>query len=45
VDIDIHLGIDEGIDVPVQKSEYEKNQYRDRKDYDRQELLDQGKIA
>ena len=45
VDIDIHLGIDEGVDVPVQKREYEKDQYRDRKDNDRQELLDQGKIA
>jgi hypothetical protein len=45
VDEDIHLRIDESVNVSIEKSKYKKQQKRTGKEYDGEKLLNQSKVA
>ena len=45
VNEDIHLRIDESVNVSIEKSKYKKQQKRTGKEYDGEKLLNQSKVA
>ena len=45
MDEDIHLRIDESVNVSIEKSKYKKQQKRTGKEYDGEKLLNQSKVA